>query len=89
MVVLVGEGDAALVGTDQPAVGDGDAVRVAGQIGEHRLRPRERGFGVGHPFGAALPFDEGRKSALVGQPFERAEDLEPPFGMGGGQQAQE
>jgi len=43
-VVLVPEGDAVLVEGDQPAVGDGDAVGVARQIGEHRLGSAERGL---------------------------------------------
>jgi hypothetical protein len=29
---------------DQPAVGDGDAVGVAGEIGQHRLGAAERGL---------------------------------------------
>lgn len=37
-VVLVAEGDAALVKGDQAAVRDRDPVGVAGQVGEHRLR---------------------------------------------------
>ena len=35
-VVLVAEGDASIVEGEQPAVGDGDAVGVAREIGEHR-----------------------------------------------------
>ena len=38
-VILPPEGDALLVERDEPAVGDGDAVGVAGEIGEHRLGP--------------------------------------------------
>ena len=41
-VVLPLEGDAGLVGGDQPAVGDGDAMGVARQIGEHGLGSAER-----------------------------------------------
>jgi len=43
-VVLVPESDAVLVERDQPAVGDGDAVGVARQIGEHHLGSAERGL---------------------------------------------
>jgi hypothetical protein len=42
-----------LVDRDQTAVRDGDAVRVARQIGEHGLRARERALGVDEP--ALLP----------------------------------
>src|SRR5215813_12155621 len=38
-VVLVFERDAVRVGGDQAAVGDGDAMGVAGQVGEHLLWP--------------------------------------------------
>src|SRR6266478_2814287 len=43
-IVLVLEGDAALVAGDQPAVGDGDAVGVARQISEHGLGSAKRGL---------------------------------------------
>ena len=48
-VVLVAEGDAALVEADEAAVRDGDAVGVAGEIGEHRLGPGEGRLGVDEP----------------------------------------
>ena len=48
-VILDLEGDAGRIGADQPAVGDGDAVGVAGQISEHRLRPGKGAFGVDEP----------------------------------------
>ena len=38
-VILPPEGDAGVVGRDQAAIGDGDAVGVARQIGEHGLGP--------------------------------------------------
>jgi len=41
-VILPLEGDAALVEGDQAAVGDGNAVGVTRQIGQHRLRSTER-----------------------------------------------
>src|ERR1700674_3544510 len=52
-VILPLEGDAVAVAGDQPAVGDGDAVGIARQIGEHRLRSAERFLGIDHPFGSA------------------------------------
>lgn len=48
-VVLVAEGDASLVEGDQAAVRDCDPVGVAGQVGEHCLRPCERRLGIDHP----------------------------------------
>ena len=41
-IVLVFEGDAVAVERDQPAVGDGDAVGIARQIGQHRFGSGER-----------------------------------------------
>ena len=38
-VILVAEGHAALVERSEPAVRDGDAMGVAGEIGEHRFGP--------------------------------------------------
>jgi len=41
-IVLPSEGDAVVADCDQPAVGDGDAVSVARQIGEQRFGSAER-----------------------------------------------
>ena len=48
-VILVAEGHAALVESDEPAVRDGDAMGVAGEIGEHRFGPGEGRLGVDEP----------------------------------------
>jgi hypothetical protein len=48
-VVLSLEGDTPVVEPDQAAVGDGDAVGVAGQVGEHRLGSGEGTLGVDYP----------------------------------------
>ena len=45
-VILVVEGDAAFIGGDQAPVGDGDAMGVAGEIGEHRLRARKGNLSI-------------------------------------------
>jgi hypothetical protein len=42
-IVLDAEGDTPVVEGDQAAVGDGDTVGVAGEIGEDRLGPGEGG----------------------------------------------
>jgi hypothetical protein len=47
-IVLVLEGDAVLVGGQQPAIGDRDAVRVARQIAQHLPGPGERLLRVDH-----------------------------------------
>src|SRR6516162_1490270 len=48
-VILVAEDHAALVEGNQPTVGDGDAMSVTGEIGEHGFRPGERWLGVDEP----------------------------------------
>src|SRR3954465_13461162 len=48
-VILVAEGDAAVVESEEAAVRDRDAVGVTGEIGEHRLRPGEGRLGVDEP----------------------------------------
>src|SRR5690606_9665737 len=45
-VVVVAEGDAALVEDDQPAVRDRDPVGVARQVGQHRCRAGEWRLGI-------------------------------------------
>ncbi len=57
-IILVAEGDAALVELDQPTVRDGDAMSIARQIGEHRFRPGEGRLGVDHPCDRRSPGKE-------------------------------
>ena len=62
-IVLVAERDAGLVEADEPPVRDGNAVRVAREIGQHRLRPGEGRLGIDHP--ALLP---DRRRDAAGRP---------------------
>jgi len=64
-VVLDLERNAPLVDCDQAAVRDGDAVRVAGQIGEHGLRARERALGVDEPAPLAERGEECRERLRI------------------------
>ena len=41
-IVLIAEGDAVIIEGDQAAVRDGDPMRIARQVGEHRFRTGER-----------------------------------------------
>src|SRR6202022_836985 len=52
-IVFPFEGHARSVERGPPGVGDGDAMRVAGQIGQHRLWPAKGALGVDDPFGRA------------------------------------
>ena len=73
-VVLVLERDAGLVGADQPAVGDRDPVRIAGEIGQHSFRSGERALGVHVPVGLVERLEEGLERGLVGEIRVRAEE---------------
>jgi hypothetical protein len=48
-VILPFERDGAVFERDQPAVGDGDAMRIAGEIGQHGFGSAERSLGIGDP----------------------------------------
>src|SRR5499427_5201165 len=49
-VILVAEGHAARIESEEATVRDGDAMGVAGEIGQHRLRPGEGRLAVDEPF---------------------------------------
>jgi hypothetical protein len=87
-IVFVGEGDFIVGDGDEPGIGDGRAMRVAGEIDQHALGSAERRLGVDDevalPQGAhALGEDE--RTGKSGQIPEEAEFA----GMGGGFQAVE
>ena len=52
-VVLPAEGDMLMGEFNEPTVADGDAMGIAGQIGQHLLWPSERALGKDHPFAVA------------------------------------
>jgi hypothetical protein len=49
LIVFPPERDLAVVTRQQPPIGDGDAMGVAGEVAEHVLRPGQWGLGVDHP----------------------------------------
>ena len=69
-VVLPGEAHLAIGEPDQPAVGEGNAVRVAAEIGEHLLRTCERTLGVDDPFDAAQVGETAGEGSRVRQSRE-------------------
>lgn len=76
-IVLVAEGDSGLVAGDQAAVRDGNPVRVARQVGEHRLGSGEGRLGIDHPALAASRLQMTQEGASVGQVRHRSEEGEP------------
>ena len=82
-IVLVGEGHRLGGGIEreQAAVGDADAMGVAGEVGQHRVRPGERTFGIDHPvFGGGL-LQQHFKPAGGGQRLKLAVKLQFAFGV--------
>lgn len=49
-IIFVFEGYAFYIGLNQAAIGNRNAVGVAGKIGKHSLWPPERFFGIDYPF---------------------------------------
>ena len=83
-VVLVAEGDAALIMGDEPRVRDGHPVGVARQIGEHRLRPRERLLDVDEPLLPAQRFERCGEGGGRRQLGEAALQSQKALAMDGG-----
>ena len=57
-VILVAEGHTALVESNEPAVCDGDAMGVPGEVGEDCFGPGEGWFGVDEPCDRRSPGKE-------------------------------
>ena len=75
-IVLPSKGDAGAIAGDQPAVGDGDAMGIALQIGQHGLWPAERALGIDHPFGSAQRRQIRRERPRIGEGRVIAEELQ-------------
>ena len=80
-VVLDPECDAVGVGPDQAAVGDGDAVGVAGQISKYRLGAGEGLLGVDDPVGSAQRLEKGVEGGSVSEAGLVTEEGEPAIPM--------
>jgi hypothetical protein len=70
------EDDALVVERDEPGIRDGDAMSVAGEIGEDGLRPGEWPLGVDEPIGAAQWRERGVEGVCCGERGEAAEEDE-------------
>src|SRR3954454_7331910 len=88
-VILIAEGHAALVKSNEPTVRDGDAMSVAGEIGKHRFRPGEGRLGVDEPL-LALERREMRGEGLAPtQTLDLAKERQPARRVGVGERRQE
>ena len=75
-IVLPSEGNAVVADCDQSAVGDGDAVGIARQIGQHGLRPTERALGIDDPLGPTQRCQIRHERLRVGEGGMIAEELQ-------------
>ncbi|MDB5582549.1 MAG: hypothetical protein JWR80_7725 [Bradyrhizobium sp.] len=64
-VIAPAEGHAGLVGADQAAVGDGDPVGVAAEIGEDMFGRAERRLGIDDPVLATKPPDRRGEGIVI------------------------
>src|SRR6516165_406927 len=82
-VILVAEAHAARIESKEATVRDGDAMGVAGEIGEHRLRPGEGRLGVDEPCDRRSP---GKENGCNLKPFEATQRVRHPPGRGAARQ---
>ena len=80
-VIFPAEGDGFGISADQAVVRDGDAVRIAAQVGKHGLWAAKGWFGIDHPFGFAEWREPGGKGIRLCQSFEIAVEGQLPRGM--------
>lgn len=80
-VIAPAEGHVRIVGADQTAVGDGDPVGIAAEIGEDMFGRSERRLGVDDPFFAPKLPDRRGEDIGVNEPVERAGEAQPPGPM--------
>jgi hypothetical protein len=75
-VVLPAKRDSSFAKSDEPMVGDGDTVGVAGEIVEHMLSAAEGRLGIDDPLLRIELSQEMSESLSVGQVQQRAMELE-------------
>ncbi len=74
-IVAPFEGDGVIIPRYQAAVGDGDAMGIAGETGEDLFRPGEGAPGVNHPIGFARRAGMGSQSLAAVQRRQVVEEL--------------
>jgi hypothetical protein len=84
-VILPFESHALAIEGDEPAVGDSDPMRVAGQVGEHSAGSAKRPLGIDHPFMLAPCGEVSFEGGRLGQGGLVGEELQAPGLVGSGQ----
>ena len=88
-IVLPAERNTLVIGRDETAIGDGDAVGIAREIAQHLLRPGERVLGVDHPFDLAQWCQEALERSSVSECGMVAEESQAALRVGLDQHRQE
>ena len=81
-IILPGEGDVFVVDADEPTVGDGDPMGIAGEVVEHRVWSGEGFLGVDCKVGFVEGLEIDMESAPVSKRLMIIEELETTVDMG-------
>ena len=73
-IILPEKGDLVILKGEQTMVGNGDAMGVASQITEHKLRATERRFGINDPILTEEGAEEGSERLGVTQRLQAADE---------------
>ena len=76
-IVFPSEPDLAIGQREQPAVGDGDAVRVTAEISQHLFGAAERRLGIDDPVGASELLKAPGECGGIGEVGEIAKEAQP------------
>jgi len=74
-VILPSKGDAIAVHADEAGIGDGDAMGVATEIGQHLFGSCEWRLGIDHPADTMSRFQRSIEGSRMGQAGDIAEEL--------------
>ena len=77
-VILPVEGHLAVLGVNQPVVGDGDTMGIAAKILQHLFGAAEGPFGINHPLDIAQGREVLGPLARIGKRLKRRCQCEPP-----------
>ena len=83
-VIFPFEADTLAIERDEPGIGDGDAMSVAGEIREHLIWAGEGTLGIDKPIHAAKRLEEFPEGAGIAKYGIRTEELQRALGVGGG-----
>ena len=83
-VIFPFEADTVPIEGDEAGIGDGDAMGIAGEIGEHGIGTGEGRFGIHKPIHTAKRFEKLAERIPLLERGVRTKELQRAFGVGGG-----